>query len=142
MQHMGITIYDDYLVLFCDVHIIFVTKYKAKFLSLATYDEDKHLVIECYHSMTKLSSVTRKRSQKIIFLLVSASVPCTPSQPSAPCPIDAPPPRLQCPSCLRLAFQPRAAHRSVELAAGSFSNRRHGVPPEEAAATSNFARSS
>jgi hypothetical protein len=71
MQHMGITIYDDYLVLFCDVHIIFVTKYKAKFWSLATYDEDKHLVIECYHSMTKLSSVTRKRSQKIIFLLVS-----------------------------------------------------------------------
>jgi hypothetical protein len=67
---MGITIYDDYLVLFCDVHIIFVTKYKAKFWSLVTYDEDKHLVIECYHSMTKLSSVTRKRSQKIIFLLV------------------------------------------------------------------------
>jgi hypothetical protein len=67
---MGITIYDDYLVLFCDVHIIFVTKYKAKFWSLVTYDEDKHLVIECYHSMTKMSSVTRKRSRKIIFLLV------------------------------------------------------------------------
>jgi hypothetical protein len=56
---MGITIYDDYLVLFYDVHIIFVTKYKAKFWSLVTYDEDKHLVIECYHSMTKLSSVTK-----------------------------------------------------------------------------------
>jgi hypothetical protein len=67
---MGITIYDDDLVLLCDVHIIFVTKYKAKFWSLVTYDEDKHLVIECYHSMTKLTSVTRKRSQMIIFLLV------------------------------------------------------------------------
>jgi hypothetical protein len=36
MQHMGITVYDDDLVLFCDIHIIFVTKYKAKFWSLVT----------------------------------------------------------------------------------------------------------
>jgi hypothetical protein len=57
-------------VLFCVVHIIFIKKIKAKFWSLLTYDEDKLLVIECYHSMTKVTSVTRKRSQIIIFLLV------------------------------------------------------------------------
>jgi hypothetical protein len=75
MQHMGITIYDDDLVLFFVVHIIFVKKIKAKFWSLVTYDEDKHLVIECYHSMTKVTSFTRKRLQMIIFLLVYQEMP-------------------------------------------------------------------
>jgi hypothetical protein len=66
-------IYDDFLKLFYDVHVIFVTTFQGKSWSLLSYDDTEHFVIERYHSMTKVDSVTSKSSLMFTFLVVLVS---------------------------------------------------------------------
>ena len=63
-------IYDDLLLVFCDVIFIFVIILQAKSLSLATYDEVGHFVIEEISFCDESKQRTSKTSLIITFLVV------------------------------------------------------------------------